>query len=101
MPAPRQRGRTPPDGGYGIRENPRQDVWGTGEPVVHEDEWTVGQAAQAPQERNRVESKEYRQFAAIAVRAEPRRRVMRRLGTRLVGVNHATGLVAVPEPEIG
>lgn len=58
MPAPRQRGRTPPDGGYGIRENPRQDVWGTGEPVVHEDEWTVGQAAQAPQERNRVESKE-------------------------------------------
>ena len=35
-------------------------MWGTGEPVVHEDEWTVGQAAQAPQERNRVESKERR-----------------------------------------
>lgn len=45
MQSPRQRGLTLPDGGYGIRENPRRDVWGTGDLVVHEDEWTVGQAA--------------------------------------------------------
>lgn len=41
--------------------------------MVHEDEWTVGQAAQAPQERNRVGAEEIRQFAAMLYgRNQPR-----------------------------
>lgn len=77
MQAPRQRGLTLPDGGYGIGENLRRVVWGTGDLVVHEDEWTVEQAAQAPQERNRVGIEGNRPFAVMQYRRNQPRWVKR------------------------
>lgn len=66
--------------------------------MVHEDEWTVEQAALAPQERNRVGSKEsFRQFAAIDVRAEPAA-MGQADGTGLVAVNQSHRVSGCAEP---
>lgn len=106
MPAPdmtvsvtnSRRRRTPPDGGYGIREKPRHDAWGTGEPVVHEDEWTVTASRRIGPSGTQPGGVEGRTtIGRRAVRAEPAA-MGQADGIELVAMNHATGSCGSAEP---